>query len=227
MSVVHIILAAKGVDAVAVTALGALRSLLGFGDSLWTLERFRLFEVTSGTEESTVVRSLEGYLQRTFEFWNPNKERCWIRTGKGALEVIPGQAPRTSPVPGVGADSLLLWQLPDSGAALRFDRPGPEGAQIDPSTPDPDTELRPTASQGLPRDFPRELGGDAVVARRGEVYSFSWSDEPDENERRARIERAGAVRNRGEGLLVQPQYQLSRISIGSLPWPVWEPELTR
>ena len=206
MSVVQVLLASKGVDAVAVTAFGALRSLLGFGDSLQALGRCHLFEITGAGEEAAVVRSLETYLQRTFEFWNPNKERCWIRTAEGAFEVIPGRAPKASTLPWTGADHLLLWPLPASGGL-----PAAEN-----------TLPAPDASEGLPRDFPSELGGETAIARRGEVYSFSWSDGPDEKERRSRIDRAGAVRNRGEGLLVQPQYQLSRISIGALPWPVWE-----
>ena len=213
MSVVQVLLAEKGVDAVSVTALGALRSLLGFGDTLRSLERWSLFELRGTDDAAAVVRGLESYLQRTFEFWNPNKERCWIRTGDGALEVIPSQAPKRTPVPGSGADHLLLWLRPDDDTASGT------GREVGGPT---DTVPPPTASEGFPRDFPAEFGGGRVVGRRGEAYSFFWSDEPGDGERLARIERAGAVRSRGEGLLVQPQYQLYRVLLRTLPWPLWE-----
>ncbi|MEZ4650647.1 MAG: hypothetical protein R3E97_18060 [Candidatus Eisenbacteria bacterium] len=202
MTTVHVLLAAKGADAVAITALGALQTLLGFGDTLRGLERRRIFELTCDGDEADVVRELESYLQRTFEFWNPNKERCWIRTESQTLEVVSGQAPRGTEAPGEGADHLLLWTRPEGGRG--------------------ETALPPAASDGMPRDFPAALGGRAVTGRRGEAYTFRWADAPDEAERRARIDRAGAVRNRGEGLLVQPQYQVWQIALGSLPWPVWE-----
>ncbi|MCA9756207.1 MAG: hypothetical protein KDA27_10415 [Candidatus Eisenbacteria bacterium] len=202
MTTVHVLLAAKGADAVAITALGALQTLLGFGDTLRALERRRIFELTCDGDEADVVRELESYLQRTFEFWNPNKERCWIRTDSQTLEVVSGQAPRSTDTPGEGGDHLLLWTRPE----------GTRG----------ETTVPPTASDGMPRDFPANLGGRSVTARRGEVYTFRWADTPDETERRERIDRAGAVRTRGVGLLVQPQYQLWQVALGALPWPVWE-----
>lgn len=245
MTRVQVLRAAKGIDAVAVTALGALRSLLGFGETLASLERRQLFELLTESPTPEVVRALESYLQRTFEFWNPNKERCWIRTEDGALEVISGQAPRSRTL-SVDGDHLLLWSLPvastDAGEATlpgadvesvraalgdRSAAPSASVPSADAGMPSGSGRDRPTVGEGLPRDFPTRLADAGVTARRGEVYTFHWADTPSEAERRARVERAGAVRQRGAGLLVQPQYQAARVVLGVLPWPAWETDEER
>ncbi len=197
--IAQILLAPKGTDAVALTAQEAIRTLLGYGDALQTLYRYQLLEVEADADRSVDLKS---YLGRTFELWNSNKERCWLRTEGGQWEISPGSDPRPVPeVPGLSGprvDHIVLWPRSDSSAL--------GSAQED----------APMAGLGRPRDFP-----DGVSVRRSGIYTLVWSTDMAPAERDQRVEGVAAVRHRGEGLLVQPQYQAHRLFRSDLRLPLF------
>lgn len=197
--IAQVLLAPKGTDAVALTALEAIRTLLGYGDALQSLYRYQLLEVEADADRSG---DLKDYLGRTFELWNSNKERCWLRTEAGLWEITPGSDPRPVPeVPGLSGprvDHIVLWPRGETSAR--------ESVQED----------APTADLGRPRDFP-----DSVSVRRSGIYTLLWSTDMPAAERDRRVEGVAAVRHRGEGLLVQPQYQAHRLFRSDLRLPLF------
>jgi hypothetical protein len=198
----QILIARKAVDPTALTACDAIRTLLGYGDRLAELHRRDLLELHLGGIDSglpasngawdSVATALESYLESTVSFWNPNRERAWVRIGPKSWEGG-GTMSRPFGEPALDQpelDHLLVWSR-------------------DPGAPPPD----------LPAELgtARVLG-----AERGELYTFAWSGEPDERARMGLLEGVAVAQSRGRGLLVQPHYQNPRFILGSVPIPIWE-----
>jgi len=199
----QILIARKAADPTALTARDAIRTLLGYGDRLADLHRRDLLElhldgIDSGLPASneawdSVANAIESYLESTVSFWNPNRERAWVRIGVKSWEGGRGTTMRPfgePPLDEAGFDHLLVWSR-DSGSP--------------------------------PPDLPAELGAARVIgAERGELYTFAWSGEPDERARMGLLEGVAVAQSRGRGLLVQPHYQNHRFILGAVPNPIWE-----
>lgn len=194
---VQILIARKAADPTALTALDAIRTLLGYGDDLVDLFRRELFEFgLRGGEPGLVASEIEGYLEQTVSFWNPNRERAWGRISGAhprAWEGGRGIAPRPFGEPSLDQgrfDHLLIWSR-------------------DPASP--------------PSDLPKSIGGGQVSdMHRAELYTFAWKGEPDEHTRVRLLEGVAVAQSRGRGLLVQPHYQDHQFILGAVPITIWE-----
>ena len=151
-------------------------------------------ELPEGELESSSA-AIEEYLERTVTFWNPNRERCWVRIagpGHRSWEGGRGLAARPCGEPALersDLDHLLVWSRNPAGA---------------------------------PPDLPHSLGGARWTrVGQGDLYSFAWGGEPDESERVGLLEGVAVAQSRGRGLLVQPHYQQHRLILGPVPIPVW------
>ncbi|MEZ4653955.1 MAG: hypothetical protein R3E12_10310 [Candidatus Eisenbacteria bacterium] len=193
---VQILIARKAADATALTAREAIQTLLGYGADLAELHRRQLVELeVEATAAAPLVATLESYLERTVTFWNPNRERAWVRLGgadgfsweggHGTTACACGAPALDDP----GFDHLLIWSREDDGIA-------------------------PDLGQAL---------GEAsrLRSRQAEVYSFRWRGEPDEAARTRLLKGVAVAESRGRGLLVQPHYQDHRFVLGPVPIPVW------
>ena len=195
---IQLLIARKAADATALTAREAIQTLLGYGDVLVELYRRQLLELElRGDELEPLSAAVEAYLERTVTFWNPNRERCWVRIagpGRRAWEGGRGMAARPCGEPDLerpDLDHLLVWSR-DPAAA--------------------------------PPDLPRSLGGARWTrVAQGDLYSFAWGGESDESKRVRLLEGVAVAQSRGRGLLVQPHYQDHRLILGPVPIPVWEP----
>lgn len=194
----------KGADPTAVSAFDALRQLLGFGDRLLQLKRRRLLELALDPRvlpsPERIRETIGAYLHTTTDFWNPNKERAWVRCRRleasdapgflvekqGALSAAPfGQPEATS----AAWDHLLVW--PREGRSAPADL----------------AERMPAASL---------LGAGAAL-----LYSVRWRDDATAEERASWTEAIGEVRSRRQGFLVQPHFQDHRRYSGALPIPLF------
>jgi len=197
VTVIQIAISPKGLDATAITAADTVRRLLGFGDRLAALRRQRWTELTLAGQTAagvdSVLADLDQFVGSSFDLWNSNKERCWLRYGfgakvDGAAEYIPNQGREPAPwgappLDGTRWDHLVIWD---------------------------------SAGESVPT--PSHFGGRQVVGNAaGEVYSFQWGEEVDEATRRSWIDELAVVRTRERGLLVQPHYQEHAVFCGSLP----------
>ena len=135
----QILIARKAADPTALTARDAIRTLLGYGDRLADLFRRDLLELhlggiashlpaSNGAWESVAI-AIESYLESTVSFWNPNRERAWVRIGADdarSWEGGRGTMPRPFGEPALeqpGFDHLLVWSR-DPGAP-----PSPPGTR--------------------------------------------------------------------------------------------------
>jgi hypothetical protein len=198
-SILQILVALKAADATALTAREAIQSLLGFGDDLLALHRFRLLESAwEGSADERFAGDLERYLDRTVELWNPNRERCWVRlrhdAGPLSFELHAGKGMR----------------------AGRFGEPDVSDAGLDHVLVSPLEPAPPVA------DFPANLGGMRRSGyRAGDLFTTRWRSSGAEPDRADRLHRIAEVRSRHEGLLVHPEFQDDLVIVGALPIPAW------
>lgn len=73
-------------DPEALSAAGVAERRLGAARGLTSLRRIRLYELQGPLPAK---RSLETLLHRSIQFYNPHKERCWVRAG--ARDPIPAR----------------------------------------------------------------------------------------------------------------------------------------
>ncbi len=198
---VQILLDLKNSDPTALTAAEAIRHLLGFGDRLVEVRRRSLHEVALRSTPAGAALSelLSAYLERTVVFWNPNKQRAWVR------------APQAD-----NADAA--WEVRSGGRR----HPGDFGTP-DLSRPEFDHLIVwPRGDDALPADLPTALPGwDVTAAFRGELWSIRWRDGASTGERSDWTVAVGAARSRREGLLCNPHAQHYRVLSGAVPIPLW------
>jgi len=217
----QILISLKSNDPTALTAQEAIRHLLGFGDGLVEIRRRHLHELVlqPANESAPLSSRLLEYLRQTFVFWNPNKQRAWVRSSS---------APFT-PAARPGAEGSSAGQAADSpGAGHPWEmlagqaRAGDFGA---PDLQDPayDHVLLWTRGQGgAPADLAPALAPWKVLAYgRGELYSLRWRPESSAAERRGWTESVAVARSSREGLLVNPHFQDHRVFSGAVPLPLW------
>lgn len=200
----QILIDLKSLDPVAVTATEAVQVLLGFGSRLRALHHRRIAELVIAPAEAVSLASipdrLDAYLAETATFWNPNKERAWVRkigTGPGgaAWEIRSGGIRRECAFgePDVARsdfDHLVVWNR--------------EAVAAPP-------DLRPAFHPA------------SVVAYRGaELYSIGWDEAAGADERAGWTREVAVVRSRKHGLLVHPHFQDHRVFPGGLPTRIWE-----
>jgi hypothetical protein len=201
---VQVLLDLKNSDPTALTAAEAIRSLLGFGDRLVEIRRRSLHELVLGGPEQAEKRAalpdlLSAYLEGTVVFWNPNKQRAWVRL-----------APAGSPE--------IAWEVMP-GAKRKpadFGRP-------DLSRPDYDHLLVwPRGSHAVPADLlPALAEWEVAAAGQGELWSLRWREGATAEERGAWTRAVGATHTRREGLLCNPHAQSHRVLSGAVPMPLW------
>lgn len=200
-TILQILITLKAADATALTAREAIQSLLGFGDDLVTLHRFRVIESTwSGEAGATFSADLEQYLDRSVEFWNPNRERCWARLCSGN-------------------EPVSRWEFTAGKGkrAGKFGEPDLEEAGQD-------QVLVASLGPAIPvADFPTRLGSaNRVMYHGGELFTTRWRTSGTKEERMDRLHRIAEVRSRHQGLLVHPEFQDRWLIAGPLPVPLWE-----
>ena len=201
---VQVLLDLKNSDPTALTAAEAIRSLLGFGDRLAEIRRRSLYELVlqapnAGEGGAALPDLVSSYLERTVVFWNPNKQRAWVRLdsfGSPAItwEVLSGA--RRNPgdfgrpdLSLAGYDHLLVW---------------------------------PRGSREIPADLVVALSGwHPAAAGHGELWTLSWCEGATTEERGAWTRAVGAARSRREGLLCNPHAQNHRVFSGAVPMPAW------
>jgi hypothetical protein len=219
---VQILVDLKSADPTALTALEAIRHLLGFEDRLASIRRRHLHELTvtvslgrteisghteQGALAGTAARKapdlpglLSVYLERTVAFWNPNKHRAWVRIAS--------------------ADGSDSWEALSGGRrrAGSFGVPGLE-------SPEFDHVVLWSGEPALPASDLASGLSPWTICRyaRSELYSLLWL-EPDGTtastaHRREWTGAVAAAKSRHEGLLVNPHYQQYRILEGAVPIP--------
>ncbi|MBD3160972.1 MAG: hypothetical protein GF346_02305 [Candidatus Eisenbacteria bacterium] len=104
----QILVTLRNADPTALTAEGALRDSLGFGDRLARVERRILWEL--GGPETGEIEPVLLALRRSGELWNPNKEAAAIRRSGEEAALRP-------PVPGEAAPLWTLAWDPDRDLA--------------------------------------------------------------------------------------------------------------
>ena len=214
MIYLQIVIERKSIDPVAVTAEETLRTRFGLDSVLEGVERRRLAELAvDGAELNATTDRVERYLRDTFSFWNPNRERAWMRAAARARE----EEARESDRGAVDANASIVEI--GRGAVARLgttDLASSENGQdhLVVWTRGEDAmpgDLRPVvASMRADADF-----------REAECYSFSWRDAPEDAVRRERTSALAAVRSRHEGFFVHPHFQEHQTIHGRLPLPVW------
>jgi hypothetical protein len=76
-------------DPEALSAAGVAGRRLDVARGLQGLRRVRVYELTGPLPAK---RSVETLLHRSIQFYNPHKERCWVRTGaRDPIPVRPGE----------------------------------------------------------------------------------------------------------------------------------------
>jgi hypothetical protein len=201
---VQVLLDLKNSDPTALTAAEAIQNLLGFGDRLAEIRRRFLHELVlqppdGGEGRAALPGLLSTYFERTVVFWNPNKQRAWVR-----LEPI--------------GSPDVTWEVL-SGARRK---PGDFG-RPDLSRPEWDHLLVwPRGSREIPADLlPALSGWELAAVGHGELWSLCWREGATAEERSAWTRAVGAARSRREGLLCNPHAQDHRVLSGAVPMPLW------
>lgn len=201
----QVLIERKSLDPVAVTAEETLRRRFDLDPVLHRVERRRVAELHIDADSvERVSGALEGFLEETFSFWNPNRERAWLRVidraGPGPQRVreigrgdVPSYGTADLAHTEDALDHLVVW--------IRQDAPEPP----------------------VPGDLRRALRRLEAPWRfhEAECFTFRWNEAADMETRRDRLHRIGVVRSRHEGFFVHPHFQEHREFFGALPLPVW------
>jgi len=184
----------KTVDLVRETAWLALTGQLGWGERLLDLKRYRLwrFAAPGAALEAEVLRAaLAAAIERSPDFYNPNKERLrWAAPGElvegEALAAPAGSPPPALPPAGAQPWRLGLWVTDEGGAA-----------------------------SGLARRTAAQLAAAGLVLPALELATGSYWEltlaAADRAEALALAGELAVSRGRHAGLLLNPHYQEGRL----------------